>query len=86
MNLRHAVLTCAGVYLFAGCSNAAGPGNNVPSCGATGTPLALGVGAYSTIDPAADGTALLATSSAEAACAAGAASAAEALGLALGAV
>ena len=46
MNLRHLVLTCAGVYAFAACSDTAGPNNNLPSCGASATHLSLAVAAY----------------------------------------
>ena len=53
MNVRHVVLTCAGAYALAGCSDAsAGPG--LPSCGASGTPLSLAVAQYSSVNPATD--------------------------------
>ena len=54
MNLRHVVLMCAGVYLFAACSNSSGPNTNLPSCGAHGTALTLGVGQYQLTNPATD--------------------------------
>src|SRR2546425_9374416 len=54
MNVRHTALICAGVITLASCSDSsAGPGN-LPSCGAHGTPLALAVGAYTSVDPASD--------------------------------
>jgi hypothetical protein len=53
MNVRHFVLTCAGAYALAGCSDAsAGPG--LPSCGTSGTLLSLAVAQYSSVNPATD--------------------------------
>lgn len=54
MNLRHLVLTCAGVYAFAACADSSGPKNNLASCGAHGLSLTLGVGQYQVTDPATD--------------------------------
>src|SRR5262245_23146768 len=54
MNVRHFVLTCAGVYAFAACSDGSAGPNQLPSCGGRGTPLSLTVGQYASNNPATD--------------------------------
>ncbi len=54
MNVRHTLLTCAGVLAFTGCSESSAGPSHLPSCGAHGTQLSLAVGAYTSINPASD--------------------------------
>src|SRR5712691_377920 len=55
MNVRHTVLSCAGVFaLTAACSDSSAGPAPLPSCGAHGTQLSLAVGGYTSIDPATD--------------------------------
>src|SRR6266540_2139494 len=54
MNVRHTLLTCAGVLGFTGCSESSAGPSHLPSCGAHGTQLSLAVGAYTSINPASD--------------------------------
>ena len=53
MNVRHIIMTCAGVYALAACSDSSGP-SQLPSCGAHGTRLSLGVAQYASTNPATD--------------------------------
>src|SRR6266446_9929972 len=54
MNVRHTLLTCAGVLAFTACADSSAGPRPLPSCGAHGTQLSLAVGQYSSIDPATD--------------------------------
>src|SRR3989442_2562371 len=55
MNVRHTVLTCAGVFaLTAACSESSAGPPPLPSCGARGTQLSLAVAAYTSLNPATD--------------------------------
>ncbi len=54
MNVRHTVMTCAGVLALAGCTDSSAGPSPLPSCGAHGTQLTLAVGAYTSIDPGSD--------------------------------
>src|SRR5213594_3680381 len=54
MNVRHTILTCAGVLAFTSCADSSAGPSPLPSCGAHGTQVSLAVAGYSSIDPATD--------------------------------
>src|SRR5437899_10807825 len=54
MNVRHTVLTCAGVLALTACSESSAGPSPLPSCGAHGTQLSLAVGADTSLNPTTD--------------------------------